>query len=184
MLEFDQTTAICGPLAAQLWVTCTTIDTDLFVVVADVDPDGVAQLLQRGLLRASHRTIDQEKSWSVKVDREQVMARPRHTHQDPQPLVPDQPYLLEVEIFPVGHVFREGHKLALWISQPPQGDPVTRRQDGQPSYSYASAMPPATVSILRSHDHPSSILLPILPKLPPIGEKPPRPGKQAGIFVR
>ena len=89
-----------------------------------------------------------------------------------------------MEIFPVGHVFREGHKLGLWISQPPLGDPVTRTADGQPSYNYESAMPPATVTILRSHDHPSSVLLPFLPELPPIGDKPLRAGKQAGIFVQ
>ncbi len=184
LLEFDEPTAICGPIAAQLWITCSTIDTDLFVAVADVDADGTAQLLQRGLLRASHRGLDRDKSDWVDVNGQQVLTRPRHLHQDAKPLVPGTPYQLDVEVFPVGHVFRQGHKLAMWISQPPHGDPVTRQRNGQPSYSYASDMPPSTVRLLRSHDHPSSILLPLLRKLPPIGDVPPPPGTQAGVFVR
>ncbi len=182
-LSFDAPTAICGPIAAQLWVRCDTVDTDLYLVVADVDSEGTVQLLQRGLLRASHRALDGVKSWKVNVGDETLLVRPRHTHQNPTPLVPGEAYRLDVEIFPVGHVFRPGHQLTLWISQPPRGDPVTRNGEGQPSYIYASDMPPATVSILRSAEYPSSLLLPILPTLPPIKERSPGPGQQAGISV-
>ncbi len=184
LAAFDRPTAICGPVSAQLWIECTTIDTDLFVMIGDVGPTGTTQLLQRGLLRASHRAIDPARSWSVDVDGHHVLARPRHTHQEAKPLLPGKVYPVEVEIFPVGHVFRQGHQLALWISQPPQGDPVTRTRNGEPSYNYASAMPPATVKVLRNADHPSNILLPILPELPPVSAEPPAPGKQAGIHLQ
>lgn len=184
LLPFDQPTALCGPIAAHLWVTCDTIDTDLFVAIADVGPDGAVQPLQRGLLRASHRAIDAERSVSAEVDGQPARIRPRHTHRNLEPLVPGEPYLLEVEVFPVGHVFRPGHQLALWISQPPQADPVTRHPDGRPAYRYESAPPPAQVTILRGGQHASSVVLPLLPVLPPVGETPPPPGAQAGIYVR
>jgi predicted acyl esterase len=184
LLEFERATAICGPVTASLWIRCSTIDTDLYVMLADVDAEGTVQMLQRGLLRASHRALDDRRSQRVTVDGQSTLIRPRHTHRDAQPLQPGKAYQLDIEIFPVGHVFREGHQLALWISQPPLGDPVTRDRDGEPAYKYESAMPPATVTILRNKEHASSILLPVLPDLPPITAEPLRPGRQAGIHIR
>ncbi len=138
---------------------------------------------QRGLLRASHRDLDLTKSKSVLVDGQQILVRPRHTHRAPSPLVPGQPYRFDVEVGPVGHVFRPGHRLAIWISQPPLGDPVTRHDDGRPAYVYESAMPPSTVQILHSNEYPSHVVLPLLPELPPLGQPLPA-GQQAGIYVR
>lgn len=184
LLKFDQPTAICGPITASLWIQCTTVDTDLFVMLADVDADETVQMLQRGMLRASHRAVDDQLSSWASVDGQRTLIRPRHTHRDCQPLMPGEPYRLDIEIFPVGHVFREGHRLGLWISQPPLGDPVTRNGAEEPTYKYESAMPPAKVTILHDREHASSVLLPILPALPSIGTTPPRPGRQAGIFVK
>ena len=146
--EFAQPTAMCGPIAVKFWATCSTVDTDFYVVVADVDANGTAQLLQRGLLRASHRALDMTQSKSVSVDGQDILVRPRHTHRGPSPLTPGQPYPFDVEVGPVGHVFRPGHSLAVWISPPPLNDPVTRHDDGRPAYVYDSAMPPSTVQIL------------------------------------
>lgn len=184
LLDFDEPTAICGPVCVSLWLNCSTVDTDLYAVVTDVAPDGTVQMLQRGLLRASHRALDKEKSCWVTEGGETLLARPRHTHRDIQPVIPGTPVQLDIEVYPVGHVFRAEHKLGLWIGVPPAGDPVTRDRDGQPSYRYESAMPPANVAILRTAEHPSSILLPLLPKLPPLGDRPLPPGQQAGIHVR
>jgi predicted acyl esterase len=183
VLAFDKPTALCGPIGVTFWATCTTVDTDFYVAVADVDANGVIQLLQRGLLRGSHGAIDQAKSLSVIVDSQEALVRPRHTHRDMSPLVPGQPYRFDVEVFPVGHVFRTGHQLAVWISQPPLGDPVTRRDDGRPAYMYESAMPPSTVRILRSDQYPSCAVLPLLPELPPLGDTALPAGEQAGIFT-
>jgi uncharacterized protein len=183
LLDFGENAAICGPICASLWIRCTTVDTDLFVMVADVAPDGTIQLLQRGLLRASHRTLDPEKSMWISRDDQSILVRPRHTHRGLQPVVPGEPFRTDVEVFPVGHVFRAGHRLGLWIGQPPQNDPVTRHSDGQPAYQYDSAMPPATVTVLRDRDHPSSLLIPRLPRLPPLRRTPLAPGGQAGVHV-
>jgi hypothetical protein len=184
LLDFDQPTAICGPVTVTLWMTSTTVDTDVYAMLADVDPSGTIQMLQRGLLRASHRALDEQASLWLSVDGQRTLVRPRHTHQQPQPLEPGRPCRIDVEIFPVGHVFRPGHRLGLWLSQPPQGDPVTRHRDGRPAYQYESAQPPSTVTVWRSREYPSSILLPLQPTLPPISATPPGPGEQAGVHVK
>ena len=88
------------------------------------------------------------------------------------------------EVFPVGHVLRAGHRLALWISAPPLQDPTTRHRDGRLAYEYVSAMPPGNVRILRRPEFASHVLLPVLPELPPLAEQELPPGGQAGIYVK
>lgn len=184
LLKFNRPTAFCGPIAVSLWAKCTAIETDFFVAIADVDPAGNVQFLQRGLLRASHRQLDEQLSESVVLDGKKTLIRPRHTHRQLAPLVPNKPYRFDIEVFPVGHVVREGHHLAIWISQPPNVDPVVRAHSGGPSYQYASDPPRSVVTVLRSDTYRSSILLPLLPTLPPISKQPPPAGGQAGIYVK
>ena len=183
-LAFDEPTAICGPITLTLWASSTTVDTDLFAIVSDVDPDGRVQHLQRGMLRASHRALDEELSQWVDAQGEKVLIRPHHPHVDPQPLYPRKPYRLDIEIFPVGHVFREGHKLLLSISQPPLNDPVPIPRGQMRTFQYESNQPPGTVTIHRGAGYPSSILLPVLPSLPPISDNPPAAGDLMGIYVQ
>ena len=107
---------ITGPSSVRLFVSSTTADADLFVVLrvftADlrevtfqgaIDPHTpVAQ----GWLRASHRTPDPALSqpW-----------RPYHTHTDPQPLTPGQVVQLDIEIWPTSIVVPEGGRIGLTV---------------------------------------------------------------------
>lgn len=176
--------AFCGPVSVTLWARCSTIDTDFYVALVDVDSDGVAQWLQRGLLRASHRDLDPKRSMWITQAGQKTLIRPRHAHRNPRPVEPGTPQRVDIEIFPVAHVIRPGHQLGIWISQPPKKDPVTRSRKGAPSYQYASAPPRGAVTILRSARYPSSVLLPVLPKLPPMSDQPPLAGGQAGIYIK
>jgi len=174
-VTFDEPTAICGPITMTLWASSTAPNTDFFALVSDVAPDGRVCPLQRGILRASYRALDEEMSTWTELQGEKVLIRPYHTLRDPQPLEPGKPYRFEIEVFPVGHVFRAGHKLSVSISQPPLNDPVpiSKRKQGYQSgsYKYESKQPSGTVTIHRGGDYPSSVLLPLLPELPPIREK-------------
>jgi putative CocE/NonD family hydrolase len=107
---------ITGPLAARLFVSSQTSDADLFVVVRLFTPDMKEIAFQgandpntpiaQGWLRASHRQLDPEKSkpW-----------RPWHTHTEKQPLVPNDIYALDIEIWPTSVVIPVGYRLALTI---------------------------------------------------------------------
>ena len=59
---FDQPTAIAGPIMAHLSVSTLAPDTELFVQLLDRGPDGTLLYLNRGMLRASHRAIDEAES--------------------------------------------------------------------------------------------------------------------------
>ena len=173
---FDQPTAICGPIPVTLWASCTAADTDLFVVLSDIAPDGRVRALQRGMLRASMRSVDEQRSSWVSIDGERVIVRPYHSFENPEPLEPGKPYRFDIEVFPLGHVFRDGHQLSLSISKPPLSDPVAypKGKKGKirsGSFRYESKQPDSTVTLHCSPEYPSSVLLPVLPDLPPISDK-------------
>lgn len=178
---FTEPTAICGPAVLTLWATLRTLDTDFFVLLADWTPDGKLYGLQRGLLRASHRALDTEKSHYVESGGQRLLIQPYHPHDRVAPVTPHEPQEYQIEIFAVGHVFRPGHKLVLSISQPPAGDPIGCTRSGAPSYRYDSHPPPGPVTILHDAEHPSSLLLPLLPQLPPLPAEPVPLEQQAGI---
>lgn len=166
LLDFDQPTAVCGPMVLTLWAELTTIDTDFFVLLADRAPDGRLYGLQRGLLRASHRTLDDQRSDWMDSTGQRLLIRPEHRHDLVQPVTPGQAVEYQIAIPAVGHVFRPGHQLALIISRPPSEDPIGVTGTGAASYRYASNPPPGAVRILQDAQHPSHLLLPLVPDLP------------------
>ena len=107
---------VTGPLALRLWVSSTTADTDIFVRLGRVEPDGQEVLghgpannqvsLTQGYLRASHRKLDAARS---------LPYRPFHTHDEAQPLEPGKPVALDIEIWPTSMVFPAGGRLILEI---------------------------------------------------------------------
>jgi predicted acyl esterase len=109
-------TEITGPIAAKLWVSSSTSDADLFLVLRVFDADGEEVVFRgavdphtpiaQGWLRASHRKLDPELS---------LPYRPYHTHDEPQPLTPGDVYELEVELWPTCLVVPAGHRIALTV---------------------------------------------------------------------
>jgi uncharacterized protein len=107
---------ITGPSAAKLFVSSSTTDADLFVVLRAFDRDGEEVTFQgaidphtpvaQGWLRASHRKLDLSSSERY---------RPYHTHDEKQPLEPGEVYELDVEIWPTSLVLPAGYRLALTV---------------------------------------------------------------------
>ncbi len=113
---FDEETEITGPSALTLYVSSSTRDADVFVILRLFDRDGKEVTFQgshdpqtslaHGWLRASHRELDAELTTPY---------RPYHTHDRRQPLVPGEIYELAIEIWPTCIVVPEGYRLALTI---------------------------------------------------------------------
>nr|WP_216821342.1 CocE/NonD family hydrolase [Marinobacterium profundum] len=113
-LEND--TEITGPLAAKLFISSSTTDADLFLVVRVFDPNGdevvfrgamdVHTPVAQGWLRASHRRLDTHRSQPY---------RPYHQHTVKEPLTPGDIYEVDVEIWPTSVVVPAGYRVALTV---------------------------------------------------------------------
>ena len=113
---FNEETEITGPSAAKLFLSSSTTDADVFLVLRVFTPDMKEVVFQgavdphtpigQGWLRASHRKLDPKLSTEF---------RPYHTHDEKQDLVPGQVYELDVEIWPTCIVVPPGHRIALSV---------------------------------------------------------------------
>ena len=142
---FAEDTAMLGSASADLWITATAPNVDLQVTLTEIRPDGQEVYVQQGWLRAKQRAIDPEEST-------QLLPVQTHAVEDVQPLSPEDPALARVEIFPFGHVFRQGSRLRLWIEAP-----TTLPQ----LWAFALDPTPARVSLYRDAAHPSRLVLPV-----------------------
>ena len=112
----DKKTEITGPSALKLWISSSTTDADLFIVLRVFAPDGKEVVFQGALdphtpvgqawLRASHRKLDPALS---------LPYRPYHTHDEKQPLEPGEVVALEIEVWPTCIVVPAGYRIALTI---------------------------------------------------------------------
>src|SRR5919106_60736 len=112
----EEEVEITGPIAAKLFVSSSTADADLFLVVRVFDQDDREVVFQgaldpntpvaQGWLRASHRKLDTmlSEEW-----------RPYHTHGEAQPLQPGEPYELDIEIWPTCIVVPAGYRISLTV---------------------------------------------------------------------
>ncbi len=112
----ERETEVTGPSAAKLFVSSSTPEADLFLVLQVFAPDGKEVVFQgaldphtpigQGWLRASHRKLDSKLSTPY---------RPYHTHDEKQPLEPGEIVEIEVEIWPTSIVIPPGYRLGLQV---------------------------------------------------------------------
>ena len=113
---FDEETEITGPLACKLFVSSSTTDADIFLVLHLIDPEGKEKVFQgaldpmtsigKGWLRASRRELDAARS---------LPYRPFHAHKRDLPLEPGRPVELDVEIWPTSIVVPAGWRIGLTV---------------------------------------------------------------------
>src|SRR3984957_127317 len=109
-------TEITGPIAAKLFVSSSTRDADLFLIVRVFSGDLKELVFQgaidphtpiaQGWLRASHRKLDRKLT---------LPYRPYHTHDKKQPLKAGEVVELDIEIWPTSIVVPPGYRVALTI---------------------------------------------------------------------
>ncbi|UKD57627.1 CocE/NonD family hydrolase [Amycolatopsis sp. FU40] len=150
---------LTGPVALRLWLSAEQDDLDVFARVqhigADgepipgVGPQGDPVPMTMGWLKASHRETDPERS---------LPHRPWHPHAREIPLVPGEPTLLEVEIWPTSITLAPGERLRLEL--------VTGDSDlGFLTHDHPGLRRPATGAVVHlGGDHASSLLVPVIPR--------------------
>ncbi|MGH9815977.1 MAG: CocE/NonD family hydrolase [Candidatus Acidiferrales bacterium] len=151
VLVFDspplkQDTEVTGPITAEIYLETDATDTDLWVRVLDVAPDGTAfNLMSPGLdvLRASYRNA------ATNGGKREL-------------LTPGTIYKLVLPNLMTSNLFRRGHRIRVQISA--SFFPGFSRNLHTGKLETVSAeMRPATIRIHHGQEHPSRLLLPVIP---------------------
>jgi uncharacterized protein len=131
---------VTGPVTLELWASSSAVDTDFTAKLVDVSPSGFAMDLTDGILRMRYRD-SQEK---------------------PELMNPDQVYKISVDLGATGNVFKKGHILRLEVSSSnfPRFD---RNLNTGAIQATSREFVPATNTILHDAEHPSALLLPVIP---------------------
>jgi predicted acyl esterase len=153
----SQDTEITGPIAAQLYVSSTSEDMDLFLTIRNIDPQGndvwdTGQQggevpVAKGWLRVSHRELDPNLS---------LPYRPYHKHLRRLWLKPGEIVQVQVEVWPTSMVFKKGHRLRLDI-QPRDG------VGSAPYTHYHADYNDGQNTVYSGGDKESFLLVPIIP---------------------
>src|SRR5256885_12929925 len=85
---------VTGPVSLELYAKSSAVDTDLTAKLVDVWPDGFAQSLVEGILRARYRD----------------------SREKPEMMTPGQVYKFTIDLWATSNVFKKGHVLRLEVS--------------------------------------------------------------------
>ena len=131
---------VTGPVTVELYAKSSAVDTDFTAKLVDVWPNGFAQNLTEGILRARYRAAQDT----------------------PELMTPDEVYRFTIDAWSTSNVFRKGHVLRLEVSSSnfPRFD---RNLNTGEDNGNTSRHVPATNTILHDAEHPSALILPVIP---------------------
>jgi uncharacterized protein len=141
---FAQDVEITGPVSVELYAKSSAADTDFTAKLVDVWPDGFAQNLTEGILRARYR----------------------ESQENPTMITPGTVYKFTIDLWATSNVFKRGHSLHLEISSSnfPRFDRNlnTGEQRLMKGGDSDLTFTKATNVILHDAEHPSALILPVV----------------------
>ncbi len=137
---FQKDTEVTGPISLELYVSSSAVDTDFTGKLVDVWPNGFAENLTDGILRARYRNSMEKAEF----------------------MNPGEVYKLVVDLWSTSNVFLAGHKLRLEIASSnfPRFD---RNLNTGEDPERGTRMVKATNVIYHDRNHPSALILPTVP---------------------
>ena len=146
---------INGPIQADIWIESSVNEAVLSVRIDEVSPDGDTIIpLTNGLLAATSRAVNTELSRYL----DDQMIQPYHyfTEDTASAITPGEVIKMQVEIFPTSAIIRKGHRLRVSISP-------SNQAQGVMNYVQQDNAINGITTVHNSPEHPSSIVLPIVP---------------------
>ena len=131
---------VTGPVKVVLHASSDAPDTDFVAKLVDVHPDGTSYNMAEGIVRARYR--------------ESVAA--------PTPLTPGKVYRFEIDMVGTSVAFLKGHRIRVHVTSShfPQFD---RNPNTGARFGATREVRVAEQTIVHDADHPSHILLPVIP---------------------
>ncbi|MEW6299807.1 MAG: CocE/NonD family hydrolase, partial [Thermodesulfobacteriota bacterium] len=132
---------VTGPITLKLFAASSAPDTDFTAKLVDVRPDGYAQNIAEGVIRARFRES--------------------LTH--PTLLTPERVYAYTLDLWSTSHVFKAGHRLRLEVSSSnfPRYD---RNPNTGHEFGADAEVRTAQQTIFHAPRYPSHLVLPVIPR--------------------
>jgi uncharacterized protein len=109
----SQDVLAAGPASLEVWLSSTAPSTNVWAVLSDVSPDGTPHPLTAGRLNTDFPGVDASRS--LRDPKSGDIVQPYGTYGSPSPATPGQERRYQVELWPVGNVFQQGHRIRLDI---------------------------------------------------------------------
>ena len=137
----EEDVEVTGPIKVTLWAASSARDTDFVARLVDVFPDGTAYPLTDGIIRARYR----------------------HPGQEPSLIEPGKLYQYEIDLWATSNLFKRGHRIRLDITSSsfPRWD---RNPNTGHEFGADAELLTAHQMILHDREHPSFVVLPIIPQ--------------------
>ena len=136
---------VTGHPLVQLWLACSAEDSDVFLMLEDVDDAGNSQYVADGRLRLSLRATHQAPYNFLNLPWRRSYKTDEHK------LTPGQPVKVTIDLMPTATVFKPGHRIRLALTG----------SQGRTNYQQRESAP--TLTVLRDATHISYLSLPLQP---------------------
>jgi uncharacterized protein len=132
---------VTGFITAELYAATSAADTDFTAMIVDVDPAGYARYLGDGIIRA----------------------RFRNSTEKVEPIEPGKIHKYTIDLWATSNVFKAAHRIRVYISS--SNFPRFNRNlnTGEKTFG-GTRMMKAQQTIYHDAEHPSAILLPVIPR--------------------
>jgi putative CocE/NonD family hydrolase len=132
---------VTGPVTMRLFAASSARDTDFTAKLIDLRPDGYAQNIAGGIIRARFRA-----SLSA-----------------PSLITPEQVYGYDIDLWATSHVFKAGHRIRLEISSSNFPHFDRNPNTGHPFGADAEVIS-ARQTVFHDSRYPSRVILPVIPR--------------------
>ena len=132
---------VTGFITADLYAATSAADTDFTAMIVDVDAKGYARYLGDGIIRA----------------------RFRNSREKAEPITPGSIYKYTIDLWATSNVFKAGHRIRVYVSS--SNFPRFNRNlnTGEKTFG-GTRMVKARQTIYHDREHPSAVVLPIIPR--------------------
>jgi putative CocE/NonD family hydrolase len=137
----DRDVEVTGFITVDLYAATSAADTDFTAMIVDVDAKGYARYLGDGVIRA----------------------RFRNSREKPEPIEPGKIYKYAIDLWATSNVFKAGHRIRVYVSS--SNFPRFNRNlnTGEKTFG-GTRMVKARQTIYHDIEHPSAIVLPVIPR--------------------
>lgn len=132
---------VTGFITAELYAATSAADTDFTAMIVDVDEKGYARYLGDGIIRARYRNS------TAKVEM----------------IEPGKVYKYTLDLWATSNVFKAGHRIRVYVSSSNFPRFSRNLNTGEKTFG-STRMVKAKQTIYHDAEHPSAIVLPVIPR--------------------